>query len=324
MTDRRHYKFTPPQLRCVADDTGITPAAPPHDRGGGAHSQAPAGRPRKGAERARLDKLLHSAETLFLNNGYDGTSLESIARQAHVAVRTIYVKFGGKIGLLHAVIADTGMRYFGDIPNLAADSRSMFDILTDFSYRFIELMSQPSFLKFRSMVLAEALGTPGLAVALYRAGPKQMRTKLIHFFRRPDIAAQLQSHLSADMLTNHLLSCLLGDLTWSIWFGVEPAPSNAQSIKVNERLQLFLSGVCKRRQRTHTSFNCPVLDSGPSSVLVISAAPTDLGDCSLMEIRSGATADLDVNRIIIKDESAVTETRPHHQRISMQKRKIAD
>ena len=55
-----------------------------------------AGRPKAADVEARTQELLQVAATLFLKNGYTKTSLESIARAAHVAVRTIYVKFGGK------------------------------------------------------------------------------------------------------------------------------------------------------------------------------------------------------------------------------------
>ena len=59
-----------------------------------------AGRPKAADAEARMHDLVHTAGMLFLKNGYTKVSLESIARQAHVAVRTIYVKFGGKAGLL--------------------------------------------------------------------------------------------------------------------------------------------------------------------------------------------------------------------------------
>ena len=59
----------------------------------------PAGRPRAADMEARMENLLHTAGCLFLEKGYGKVSLEMIAREAHVAVRTIYVKFGGKAGL---------------------------------------------------------------------------------------------------------------------------------------------------------------------------------------------------------------------------------
>ena len=63
-----------------------------------------AGRPRSSEREARIHDLIHTAGQLFLKHGYRNVSLEMLAREAHVAVRTIYVKFGGKAGLLNAVL----------------------------------------------------------------------------------------------------------------------------------------------------------------------------------------------------------------------------
>jgi TetR/AcrR family transcriptional repressor of mexJK operon len=75
---------------------------PPHDAP--CCLRKSAGRPKAADVEARTQDLLQVAARLFLKNGYTKTSLESIARAAHVAVRTIYVKFGGKAGLLDAVL----------------------------------------------------------------------------------------------------------------------------------------------------------------------------------------------------------------------------
>jgi TetR/AcrR family transcriptional repressor of mexJK operon len=63
-----------------------------------------AGRPRSDEVVLRLDQLIACAADLFLKNGYHKVSLSLIAREARVAVRTIYLKFGGKAGLFAAVV----------------------------------------------------------------------------------------------------------------------------------------------------------------------------------------------------------------------------
>ncbi|MEG1117818.1 MAG: helix-turn-helix domain-containing protein, partial [Janthinobacterium sp.] len=78
----------------------------------------PAGRPRAADMEARMDNLLHTAGCLFLEKGYGKVSLEMIAREAHVAVRTIYVKFGGKSGLFNAVVELRRAAYFSTMPAL--------------------------------------------------------------------------------------------------------------------------------------------------------------------------------------------------------------
>jgi AcrR family transcriptional regulator len=206
-----------------------------------------AGRPRAADKEARLEALMHTAAALFLAKGYGKVSLEMIAREAHVAVRTIYVKFGGKAGLLTAIIAKGRARFFAGMPDMDTDTRPMEEILTDFSLRFLHLVSVPSFVSLHRMVIAEAKATPDLAIAFNQAGPKQTREMLSRFFARPEIRAQLRSEVALEALPVHLLNCVLGDQLTRLLFEPDHAPTDAEiEARVAQGLDLFLHGV--RRQ----------------------------------------------------------------------------
>src|SRR5471032_2921 len=99
---------------CPEDAANDSPDSPCYGKG--------AGRPRAADKEARLQNLLHTAAQLFLEKGYSKVSLEMITRQAHVAVRTIYVKFGGKAGLLNAIIANGRARYFSGMSSMETDT----------------------------------------------------------------------------------------------------------------------------------------------------------------------------------------------------------
>lgn len=203
-----------------------------------------AGRPRAADKEARLQNLLMTAAGLFLEKGYGKVSLEMIAREAHVAVRTIYVKFGGKAGLLNAVIAEGRARFFEGMLNLETDPRPIEEILTDFSTRFLELVSLPSFVSLHRMVIAEASTTPELAQTFYQAGPKLTREELSRLFNRPDIRAQMRTEVSTETLAIHLINCLLGDQTTRILFGHDLVRTEEQTrVHVQEAIALFLNGV---------------------------------------------------------------------------------
>jgi len=48
-------------------------------------------------------KILDAAELLFAAHGYTGTAMPAIAAQAGVALKTVYLAFGTKAGILHAL-----------------------------------------------------------------------------------------------------------------------------------------------------------------------------------------------------------------------------
>ena len=54
---------------------------------------------------ARRDRILNAAKTLFLRNGFRGTSMEAIAREAGVAKPTLYAYFADK-NLVFAAFAE--------------------------------------------------------------------------------------------------------------------------------------------------------------------------------------------------------------------------
>ena len=73
-------------------------------------------------ERARQarDQIVGVAEELFLSRGYAATTVAAIAAQAQVSVETIYKGFGGKPGLVRAII-EKGLAGRGPVP---AEQRS--------------------------------------------------------------------------------------------------------------------------------------------------------------------------------------------------------
>lgn len=184
-----------------------------------------AGRPRAADKEARQLALLHTATRLFLEKGYSKVSLEMIAREAHVAVRTIYVKFGGKAGLLSAVITQGRARFFADMTSMETDPRPLEEILGDFAPRFLELVSLPAFVSLHRMVVAEAKTTPELAETFFQAGPQRSREQLWRLFDRPEIRARLRPELSREVLAVHLLNCLLGDLMVRTLFPKDQLPT---------------------------------------------------------------------------------------------------
>lgn len=101
--------------------------------------------------------VMHSAMTLFAQNGYAHTTTRSIAKEAGLSVGLMYHYFDGKEALLRAVFEYSmsilnerfTAAYTNTAPNerLAALLRAMFDLLTDdepFWSLFYMLRTQPA------------------------------------------------------------------------------------------------------------------------------------------------------------------------------------
>ena len=197
-----------------------------------------AGRPRASDVEARMHNLIHTAAVLFLKHGYGKVSLEMIAREAHVAVRTIYVKFGSKPGLLNAVLAANRERFYNP-RDLETDNRPVKEIIDDFSAHFLDLIMAPVAVSMKRMVIAEAPANPELAQTFYDAAPKQTRNMLMRFFERPEIRKQLRDDIDIELLPTHLLNCIAGDQFARYLFEPEPQPREELLRDLGKRLRLF-------------------------------------------------------------------------------------
>ena len=201
-----------------------------------------AGRPKANEVEARTQELLQAAGTLFLKNGYTKTSLESIARAAHVAVRTIYVKFGGKAGLLHAVLAAKRDHFFRSQP-METDTRPVRAIVDDFAHQMHELLQSPEAIEMQRVVMAEAPTSPELAEAFWNGGPRMTREMLGRFFARPDIRAQLRPDAPVDLLPGHLMACISGDQLLRFMPSCESQSADDARRDLERRLDLFYRSV---------------------------------------------------------------------------------
>lgn len=204
----------------------------------------PAGRPKASDLEIRHQELIEVACRLFLQHGYTRVSLETIAREARVAVRTIYVKFGGKAGLLKAALASRRERFFAE-RSIDTDMRPLREVVDEFARDFHALLTAPEAIALQRVVIAEAGSNPELAEAFYEGGPRQTRAMLERFFRRPDIRSQLRDDVPLEVLPAHLINCISGDPIARFLFP-DAAPSvEAARCQLAARLDLFYYSVLK-------------------------------------------------------------------------------
>jgi TetR/AcrR family transcriptional repressor of mexJK operon len=204
-----------------------------------------AGRPKASDAEARLHDLVQTAGTMFLKCGYGKVSLEAIAREAHVAVRTIYVKFGGKAGLLSAALEQRRDRFFGS-GEMLADQRPLREIVNDFALRFLDLMAGPDVIAMQRLVMAEAADNPELAETFYEHGPRRTNKMVTDFFARPDILAQLRDGVTPDQAARHLIGCVKGDQLRCFLFAREIPGDEDKLQGLHQRLDLFYHGVLRQ------------------------------------------------------------------------------
>jgi AcrR family transcriptional regulator len=190
---------------------------------------ATAGRPRNADRELRDAALLKVAAKLFIAHGYAKVSLKLIATEARVAARTIYVRYGGKLGLFEAVVTAERDRLLSDLPELTGFDAPFDAFLHEFCHRYLSLINSDEAIAILRMVVAESAQVSELAQTFYESGPGAMRRHLTLLFSQPYVAALFRPELSAELLSNLLLACLLEDPAARLLRG--PKRSDEQQVR---------------------------------------------------------------------------------------------
>ncbi|WP_346908357.1 TetR/AcrR family transcriptional regulator [uncultured Roseibium sp.] len=122
---------------------------------------------------AKYRQILNGAREVFLSHGYDGASMDQIARTAGVSKGTLYVYFPGKEALFRELILKDRLKQAEALLDCAAGEGNLRDTLTKIGRVFIEQMFNPERLSTIRMVIGATEKFPEFGNLLYEAGPKK-------------------------------------------------------------------------------------------------------------------------------------------------------
>jgi TetR/AcrR family transcriptional regulator, mexJK operon transcriptional repressor len=131
--------------------------------------------------------ILDAAATLFLRNGYRGTSMDEVAALAAVSKQTVYKHFADKEGLFSEIVTGAvkevsdpvydEVRRLEDSGDVEADLRGL-------ARRLLGRVMQPRILQLRRLVIGEAGRFPELGQTFYEQGPGRTIAALATVFER--------------------------------------------------------------------------------------------------------------------------------------------
>ena len=126
---------------------------------------------------AKRRQIVEGARQVFLSAGFDGASMNDIARAAGVSKGTLYAYFNSKDELFEAIIRGEFAQAAERLCTFRreGDAREM---LRDFGVRLISRMSEPGTRSLARVVIAAAEKFPHIGRAFYEAGPLYGATRL--------------------------------------------------------------------------------------------------------------------------------------------------
>lgn len=149
---------------------------------------APAGQIRKGR---KFDQVLDGAREVFMRDGFEGASVDEIARASGVSKATLYSYFPDKRLLFAEVARCESLRQAEAADEIIGCCDDPAVALREAGGRMIAFFTSNLGLSIFRICAAESNRFPELGAHFYDSGPKMVRERLVEYFHEAVEAGQL-------------------------------------------------------------------------------------------------------------------------------------
>lgn len=190
---------------------------------------------------ARRRAMLDAATALFLEKGFERTTLSDIVKRSGGSRTTLYEQFGGKEGLLRAMIEESTrdvwekVRWNGDPPPLTED------VLVEYAVRLAKAISTPDAIAVYRIVFAESPRMPDIGELFMARGPGVLRGELTEWFARTQAEGRLTAG-TAEELVQGFVGLALGDAHLCIGIADQECDEAAMRHYIRVAVRIFLNG----------------------------------------------------------------------------------
>ena len=208
-----------------------------------AKTSQPPGRPK---DLGKRDAILDAAKRLFSSHGFDGTSMDAIAKAAEVSKLTVYSHFGDKDALFKAAVESKCEQQMPPgLFNVPAGT-PIRDALLAIARGFHGLIHSPESLSLHRMMIANAGQDAHLAELFFDAGPRKTLSDFERFLRQAIAAKQLDIPDPARA-AQHFFCLLKGIGHLKQLCGcAQPVPRKEVAAHIDSVVEMFLRAYAPR------------------------------------------------------------------------------
>ncbi len=185
------------------------------------------------------ERLRAAAHRLFLQHGYQATSIDAILAEAGISSKeTFYRHYASKEALFVDVLSHLTMEQSGFSEKLAAlptphDLPSLRQALTQLSREILSMMCQPGYLPLVRMIISETPRFPQLGTLFFSTVTQRglaIITALLQAAREQQIIADIDFDAVTRMLLGGLLSYAITGLIFAEEQAQPPALDRADAL----------------------------------------------------------------------------------------------
>ena len=195
---------------------------------------------------ARRSALLVAAREVFLEQGYEGTSIEEIVRRVGGSKASLYSYFGSKEGLFWEMAGELTDEFIEELAVPTQADADLENTLNTIGLRFLRGFLDPAGCRMFRTLIAESQRFPELAQRFFERGPQRARQALGQYLRLQHEAGRIDC-ADPQMAASQLLELVKGPPHARVMLSMPPFPPDFDPrLHVAGAVRLFLYG-CARR-----------------------------------------------------------------------------
>jgi AcrR family transcriptional regulator len=135
-------------------------------------------------DNAKRQQILDGARRCFVEQGFDGASMNDIVKSAGVSKGTVYAYFPSKEKLFEALVFQDRRRQAEQTIYIGDESRPIETVLYDLGLRMSRLITSDETIAYTRMIMAVAAKFPDVGSAFYEAGPAYSISQIAPYLKR--------------------------------------------------------------------------------------------------------------------------------------------
>jgi AcrR family transcriptional regulator len=193
----------------------------------------------------RRAALLRAARELSVERGGAAFSLDEVIRRAGGSRRSIYTGFGGKAGLLAALVDEISSGILSSLSEIG-EQRDLHATLTRFARNILAVLMSEGGIGLSRIILKDSMISPERAPNFFASGPGKGAQRLAQILEAARKRGEIE--VQDSILAAH---CFIGmvraNLFLSMLLQLRPPPGKAEAeTHVHTVVDIFLNGVKPR------------------------------------------------------------------------------
>jgi len=196
--------------------------------------------------KAKEQEVLDVATNYFLEHGYQGASINAMARSSGISKESIYRYFSSKKQLFEAVIGRELAEYQAGLRRLlsAEKTMSLHDALITIAETVLGVVTTDRALALRRLIFEEARRSPDVGQHYYRIGPEHALAAIEEVFK----SHHTESDFDSATLSRHFLGMISFRMILQRECAMFPAPTRAEiRAQVESIVSDFMKAFLKTR-----------------------------------------------------------------------------